>query len=66
MTAPARKQSYATPSKVRSMLAAAKEAGLRVGGVEIACDGTIRILSESAAKVASAAASAYDDWKNGA
>jgi len=54
------KTSYPRRSVIERAIAAAKSAGIKVGGFEVDPDGTIRILSERAAP---AADSAYDRWK---
>jgi len=68
MTAPARKPrgpgaKYPSPATVekvgRRLLELAKEAGIKVGGVECTRDGTIRVVEAPSR----APASAYDDWK---
>lgn len=51
---------YPTKAKISYLVKAAKEAGVKVGGVECTRDGTVRILSET---MAAANANAYDDWK---
>lgn len=58
-----RERHYATRAKVRAFVEQMRELGIKVGGVELAPDGTIRILSEQTSRTAASAASAYDDWK---
>lgn len=57
----------ATPAKTRKLVSAAVEAataaGVKVGGIEIAPDGTIRILRQQPASAAPG--DAYDAWKAG-
>ena len=55
------KARYATTAKIKQVVGAAKEAGVKVGGVEITPEGVIRVLSERMA--AQAPTDAYDDWK---
>jgi len=56
----AAKALYPTKAKIARALDAAREAGIKIGGYEIAPDGTIRVLSEASA---SRPVSAYDEWK---
>ncbi|AIT81652.1 hypothetical protein [Novosphingobium pentaromativorans] len=58
-----RARHYATKAKVRSYIETARELGVKVGGFEVTPDGTIRILAEQAARSATGASNAYDDWK---
>lgn len=63
MTAlPARKPkpTYAGKVQIRHMIEAAKAAGLDVGGIEAAPDGTIRILSSQMAQPTS---DEFGDWE---
>ncbi|GGN49617.1 hypothetical protein GCM10011349_20430 [Novosphingobium indicum] len=57
-----RSRHYATKAKVKSYVETARELGIKIGGVELAPDGTIRILAEQAVRAANTG-SAYDDWK---
>lgn len=52
---------YPTKAKINYLVKAAKEAGVKVGGIECGRDGTVRILSET---MAAANGNAYDDWKS--
>jgi len=56
--------SYPTKASIRRLVDAAKEAGIKIGGVEFAIDGTVRILSDVPAAT-SKRANDYDDWKRG-
>jgi hypothetical protein len=53
---------YPTGAKIRRVVDAAREAGIKVGGIEISRDGMIRILSERL--LPNMPANDYDDWKN--
>jgi hypothetical protein len=55
----AHKAIYPRRSQIERAIAAAKAGGIKVGGVEIDPDGTIRILGEQPG----GAESAYDRWK---
>jgi len=59
---PARKvrPSYAGKVQIRHMVEAAKAAGLDVGGIEAAPDGTIRILSK---QLAQPTTDQFDEWE---
>lgn len=59
MTKPTRE--YATRSQIKRAIDAARDAGIEIGGVEVAPDGTIRILS--LAQTQPERTSAYDQWK---
>jgi len=48
---------------MRAFVEEARSLGIKVGGVELTRDGTIRILSDQPSRAVSADA-AYDDWKN--
>ncbi len=61
MAAEAVRARYATKAAIARGIAAARSAGLQVGGIEIGPDGTIRILQQAAATVESP----YDRWKAG-
>lgn len=63
---PSRARHYATRAKMRAFVEQARELGIKVGGIELAPDGTIRILAEQAVRAATSgtADDAYDDWKN--
>ena len=50
---------YPTRAKIMRLIDAAKEAGLKVGGMELTRDGTIRILSDQGLPPANV----YDDWQ---
>ena len=54
-------QRYPTRAKIKQVVDGAKEAGVKVGGVECWPDGAIRVFSERMAPPAPA--SAYDSWK---
>lgn len=56
----AHKMIYPRRAQIERAIAAAKAGGMKVGGVEIDPDGTIRVLGERAG----AAESAYDRWKS--
>lgn len=58
MTAAA-KSNYPRKAKIVGTIAAAREAGIKVGGFEVDPDGTIRILTERASPAAN---DAYDRW----
>ena len=53
-----------TRAKIRRLVTAAEEAGIKIGGLECTKDGTIRILSERLAQ-SIAGGNDYDDWKRG-
>lgn len=53
------KATYPRRSVIERAIAAAKASGIKVGGLEVDPDGTVRILSERA----SPTDSAYDRWK---
>jgi hypothetical protein len=55
----AHKPIYPRRATIERTIAAARAAGIKVGGFEVDPDGTIRILSEKA----SAPENAYDRWK---
>lgn len=52
---------YATRAAVERAVAAARAAKIAVGGIELAPDGTIRILTASNSNVPTG--NAFDDWK---
>jgi hypothetical protein len=54
---------YASRAKMRGFVEEARALGIKVGGVELGADGTIRILADQPGRAISADA-AYDDWKN--
>jgi hypothetical protein len=58
----AAKPIYPRKSTIERTIAAARAAGIRVGGFEVDPDGTIRILSERASPAAS---DAYERWSAG-
>lgn len=53
-------RAYPRKIEITRAVEAAKACGMRVGGVEIGADGTIRVLSESAP-----VDNDYDRWKAG-
>ncbi|MDQ2892788.1 MAG: hypothetical protein M3R64_06835 [Pseudomonadota bacterium] len=53
------KSLYPRKSTIERTIAAARAAGIKVGGFEVEADGTIRILSE---RNAPAANDAYERW----
>jgi hypothetical protein len=55
----AHKPIYPRKATIERAIAAARAAGIKVGGFEIDADGTIRIMSEKA----SSNDSAYDRWQ---
>ena len=57
----AAKAIYPRKAQIERAIAAAKAGGIKVGGVEIDPDGTIRILGEKA----SAGETPYERWKRG-
>jgi acylphosphatase len=57
-----RQRHYATKAKMKAFVEQARELGIKVGGIELTADGTIRILSEGPRPVLSADAE-YDEWK---
>lgn len=54
-------RSYPSRAAIMRTLDAVHAAGVKIGGCEVAPDGTIRVLSEAATPRQSV--SAYDDWK---
>jgi len=53
------KKRYAPKAQVLRAAKLAEEIGIKIGGIELGADGTIRILKESVAP----ALSPYDKWK---
>lgn len=53
-----------TRAKIKRLVTAAEEAGIKIGGLECTKDGTIRVLSERLARNV-VVGSDYDDWKRG-
>lgn len=51
-----------TKAAIKRIVDAAKEAGIKVGGLEVTPDGTIRVLNEKLAATAPSG-NDYDDWK---
>ena len=70
MSVPVKRQrtasaNYPTSAKIRQLVDAVKEAGLKVGAVEFSPDGTVRFMSDKVVQATPASSgSAYDDWKN--
>lgn len=61
MNMPARKDRYASRTKVRDFVLLAKELGLDVAGFEVSPDGTIRVVE---ARATPQKLTEFDRWKD--
>lgn len=59
---PKRDRQYASRAKMKAFVEQARELGIKISGVELTADGTIRILADQPGRAISADA-AYDEWK---